>query len=141
MLEEDFKKKILAEFSDAEANKIINVLETKDLDETDSSVIPQKHDVNHEIKSISSIFSGPEWESTKQEILSSLASAVDPNDKESWGAVIEHIKNKLTEKDNRLLKFIIYYKLCSKFLIFGTIISYPLFIILFGAFNLKRLFI
>ena len=67
------------------------------------------------------------WTETKEEILSSLAKSVNPEDKESWGTVIEHVRSRFMKNDGRLMKILFYYQTLKPFIFAWVIVSGLLF--------------
>lgn len=114
------------DFSEENVRRIIADLEKGELSEKEIEDIytAAKEELK---KRENNLIDESSWQNTKSELLDSLGKALNPNDRDSWGAVIEHIKNRLSANDGKLMKLLVYERLLRPILpgiIFGATIAY-----------------
>ena len=63
------------------------------------------------------------WDEVKQEIITSIAKSIDPEEEESWGSVVEHVRNKLMSRNGKLMKLIFYYQTLRPFVVLWVFLS------------------
>jgi hypothetical protein len=67
------------------------------------------------------------WKSVREEVIDNLSNEFKTTEKPSWRLLIEHIRAKLAENDNRLMKRFVYLRILGM----GTYLQIYLFISIF----------